>query len=211
METFSALLALCAGNSPVPVNSSHKGKWRGALMFSLICAQINDWVNNRETGDLRRRRGHCDVIVMWGVVKLDRPFFAKQATSHHRTKANLLHIGLFTIKFCEIGNTYRILFVHKNSQNKYACKSGCDWCYYILRHTESTMKILLSLVRFYAEYTCSSHSAVELHHVGNYLLHALRMQGHTCIFCHNHAVTLWSQTLSQCGTPEAISLMVCPS
>ena len=33
METFSALLALCAGNSPVPVNSPHKGQWRGALMF----------------------------------------------------------------------------------------------------------------------------------------------------------------------------------
>ena len=48
METFSALLALCAGN----------------LMFSLIYAWINDWVNNREAGDLRRQRGHYDVIVM---------------------------------------------------------------------------------------------------------------------------------------------------
>ena len=64
METFSALLALCAGNSPVPVNSPHKGQWREALMFSLICARINDWVNNREAGDLRRHRGHYDVIVM---------------------------------------------------------------------------------------------------------------------------------------------------
>ena len=64
METFSALLALCAGNSPVPVDSPHKGQWRGALMFSLIYAWINDWVNNREAGDLRRQRGHCDVIVM---------------------------------------------------------------------------------------------------------------------------------------------------
>ena len=64
METFSALLAICAGNSPVPVNSPHKGQWRVALMFSLICARINDWVNNREAGDLRRYRGHYDVIVM---------------------------------------------------------------------------------------------------------------------------------------------------
>ena len=47
METFSALLALCAGNSPVPVNSPHKGQWRGALMFSLIYACISDLVNNR--------------------------------------------------------------------------------------------------------------------------------------------------------------------
>ena len=64
METFSALLALCAGNSPVPVNSPHKGQWRGALMFSLICAWINGWVNNREAGDFRRHRGHYDVNVM---------------------------------------------------------------------------------------------------------------------------------------------------
>ena len=56
---------LCADNSPVQVNSPrHKGQWRGALMFSLICAWINDWVNNREAGDLRRRRGHYDVKVM---------------------------------------------------------------------------------------------------------------------------------------------------
>ena len=64
MKTFSALLALCAGNSPVLVNSAHNGQWRGALMFSLICAWINDWANNREAGDLRRHRGHYNVIVM---------------------------------------------------------------------------------------------------------------------------------------------------
>ena len=34
----------------------HKGQWRGALMFSLICARINGWVNNREAGDLRRHQ-----------------------------------------------------------------------------------------------------------------------------------------------------------
>ena len=64
METFSALLALCAGNSPAPVNSPHKGQWRRALMFYFICAWINDWVNNREAGDLRRHRGHYDVNMM---------------------------------------------------------------------------------------------------------------------------------------------------
>ena len=64
METFSALLAICAGNSPVPVKSPHKGQWRVALMFTLICARINGWVNNHEAGDLRRHRAHYDVIVM---------------------------------------------------------------------------------------------------------------------------------------------------
>ena len=33
-------------------------------MFSLICARINGWVNNREAGDLRRYRAHYDVTVM---------------------------------------------------------------------------------------------------------------------------------------------------
>ena len=47
-----------------PVNSPHNGQWRGALVFSLICAWINGWVNNRDAGDLRRNRAHYDVIVM---------------------------------------------------------------------------------------------------------------------------------------------------
>ena len=47
-----------------PVNSPHKGQWRGALMFSLNWAWINGWINNREAGDLRRYRAHYDVIVM---------------------------------------------------------------------------------------------------------------------------------------------------
>ena len=47
-----------------PVNSPHKGQWRGALMLSLICVWINGWVNNREAGDLRHYRAHYDVIVM---------------------------------------------------------------------------------------------------------------------------------------------------
>ena len=47
------------------VNSPHKGQWRGALMFSLICAWINGWINNREAGDLRRHRDHYNVTVMW--------------------------------------------------------------------------------------------------------------------------------------------------
>ena len=64
METFSALLAFVRGLHRSPANSLHKGQWRGALMFYLICAWINDWVNNRAAGDLRRHRAHHDVIVM---------------------------------------------------------------------------------------------------------------------------------------------------
>ena len=46
-----------------PMNSPHKGQWRGFLMFSLICTQINGWANNREAGGLRSHRAHYDVIV----------------------------------------------------------------------------------------------------------------------------------------------------
>ena len=54
------------------MNSLHKGQWSGALMFSLICVWINGSVCNRESGDLRRHRGHYDVIVM-----------RRQGTSNH--------------------------------------------------------------------------------------------------------------------------------
>ena len=47
-----------------PVNFPHKGQWRGALMFTLICDRMNGWVNNHEASDSRRYLAHCDVIVM---------------------------------------------------------------------------------------------------------------------------------------------------
>ena len=48
-----------------PVNSPHKGQWRGALMFSLICGWINSWVNDQEVGELRRHHAHYDITVMF--------------------------------------------------------------------------------------------------------------------------------------------------
>ena len=47
-----------------PVNSPHKGQWRGAFMLTLIWARINGWVNNCEASDLRRNLAYYDVIVM---------------------------------------------------------------------------------------------------------------------------------------------------
>ena len=64
IETFSALLVLCAGNSPVTGESPHICQWRGALMFSFFYAWTNGWVNSRDVGDLRRHRAHYDVNVM---------------------------------------------------------------------------------------------------------------------------------------------------
>ena len=64
METISASLALCAGNSLVNGEFPAQGSVTRSLMFSLICVWINDCVNNREAGELRRHRGHYDVIVI---------------------------------------------------------------------------------------------------------------------------------------------------
>ena len=65
METFSRYWPFVRRIHRSPVNSPHKGQWRGTLMFSLICVWINDWVNNGEAGDLRRYRIHYDVTVMY--------------------------------------------------------------------------------------------------------------------------------------------------
>ena len=75
IEAFSALLAICAGIHRWPGNSPRQGQWREALMLSLICASINDSVNNRKAGGLRRHRAHYDVTVMqtttsWSAVRV---------------------------------------------------------------------------------------------------------------------------------------------
>ena len=67
METFSFYWPFVRGIDRSTVNSPHKGQWRGALMFSLICAWINGWVNNGEAGDLRHHRAHYGVSVMWTI------------------------------------------------------------------------------------------------------------------------------------------------
>ena len=69
MRHFSRYWPFVWGIHRSPVNSRHKGQWRGALAFSLICAWINAWMNNFKAGDLRRYRDHYDVIVMWETLR----------------------------------------------------------------------------------------------------------------------------------------------
>ena len=73
-----------------PVNSAHKGQWRGALMFSLICARINGWVNNGEAGDLIRHWAHYGVIVMISIAwNQQKPGYShKQSYIFH----NVIHL-----------------------------------------------------------------------------------------------------------------------
>ena len=61
---FSRYWPFVRGIHQSPLNSPHKGPRRRALIFSLICAWLNAWVDNCEASDLRRHRAHYDVIVM---------------------------------------------------------------------------------------------------------------------------------------------------
>ena len=66
METFSALLAICAGNSPVTGEfPTQRPVTRSIDVFFFICA----WMNNHEAGDLRRNRAPYYVTVMRMPVK----------------------------------------------------------------------------------------------------------------------------------------------
>ena len=71
METIPRYWPLGRGIHRSPENSPHKGKWRGALMFSLICAWTNGWANIRDAGDLRRRRTNYGITVMTNLVCMD--------------------------------------------------------------------------------------------------------------------------------------------
>ena len=59
METFSVLLAICAGNSPV--NGEFPEQRPVTRSFDVY---FDIWANSREAGDLKRHRAHYDVTVI---------------------------------------------------------------------------------------------------------------------------------------------------
>ena len=64
METFPALLAICAGNAPVPGEFPEQMPvTRSFDVFSDLHPN-KSWANNGEAGDLRRNRAHYDVTLM---------------------------------------------------------------------------------------------------------------------------------------------------
>ena len=99
MDTFSVHDVIkwkhCLGYWPFvqgihsPVISPHKGQWRGALMFSLICTWINVWVNNEDASDLRRHCAHHGITVMH---------------RSHPYRDSLVEIGLLSYR--HNGNSY---------------------------------------------------------------------------------------------------------
>ena len=77
----------------LPMDSPHKGQWRGALMFSLICAWTKRWANNRDARALRRHRAHCDVTVMRSYFAVQWLDFMHWRRVTHRCVGKLTSIG----------------------------------------------------------------------------------------------------------------------
>ena len=98
-----------------PVNSIHKGQWRGALLFSLTFAWTNGWVNNRDAGDLGRQCAHYDATVMYlshlgataktypnhSVVKVWQRLYIFSVHYHHHDVTTGIRDAFGIIGFCE--------------------------------------------------------------------------------------------------------------
>ena len=74
METFSALLAICVGNSLVTGEFPAQGPVTRSFYVFLDLHLNKQLVNNREAGDLRRHSAHYDIIVM--IIKDERVVFS---------------------------------------------------------------------------------------------------------------------------------------
>ena len=98
--------------------TGHKGQWRGALMFSFICAWIDGWVNNREAGDLRHHRPHYDVIVM------TTPYF-------DRFSSGPITVAQAAFRQCFISDDLLTWFVNvkliANDQSAWQQVASCEW------------------------------------------------------------------------------------
>ena len=96
-----------------PVNSPHKDQLRVALMFSLICAWINGWVNNDEAGDLRRHSARYDVTVIYAKDRVITYILcivdANQYSLFKKQDQNILNIFLLILEI--VRHPYPYIFV----------------------------------------------------------------------------------------------------
>ena len=128
------------------MNSPHNGQWRGALIYSLICAWINGWVNNCETVDLRRHRAQYEVTLML-----------------FRFILLLWWFNMEIVEFCKAVEIYcrlyfRIILIYSNW---WACTKKC--CLGLLRFwpwVSFTMLCRGQLVPAYNRYTCTLYAGV---------------------------------------------------
>ena len=70
METYSTLLAICAGNSTVTGEFPAQRPVTQSFDIFFDRAWINRSINNHEAGDLRCNHAHYDVTVMTLEIKV---------------------------------------------------------------------------------------------------------------------------------------------
>ena len=83
-------------------------------MFSLICAWINGWVNNREGGDLRRHRAHYVVTFMYEIEQFV-PFHITPSISWRAAIRCTLKPSNRFIRSCCLKRKFCRLHVHSSS------------------------------------------------------------------------------------------------
>ena len=69
------------------------GEFTARRIFSLICVWINGWVNNRETGGLRRYPTHYDVIVL----QLSKPMTTQFSNVTRQIRSSYITVGERTV------------------------------------------------------------------------------------------------------------------
>ena len=90
-------------------------------MFSLICAWINGWVNNREAGDLRRHRAHYDVIVMRVALLLQTYNFTTRGCYYYSNGT------LTSIKWSPLPTTFEHHFINTTILINTYCVDMYEW------------------------------------------------------------------------------------
>ena len=187
MEAFSALLALCAGIHRSPVNSPHKGQWRGALMFSLICAWMNGWVINGETGDLRRNRANFDVIVMIEQAQNCVPY---RSDCELEKPGNDLRGQCFTSGITAKNHSVHAKLVHTSSLGRVHRCSRTTW-------KVLTMAVTNLLWLYYIYYMWCNTQGSELAFYRN-ISFILVLCSKYCLFCGpiflTHFIWAWDMT-----------------
>ena len=118
---FLALVAICAGNSPVLGEFPAQRPVARSFDVSLICGWLYGWVNNREAGDFGQYRAHYDVTVMWLIVN----------HQNNRGLMFILHWGWFLV--CSTfwsqwyGNLQYFLVLHYSKVTKYQSIKRSFW------------------------------------------------------------------------------------
>ena len=155
METFPRYWPFVLGIHRSPVNSPHKGQWRGALMFSLICAWTRGWVNNRDADDLRRHRAHYDVTVI-GCLPLPLPYSQME-------KCIYIYI-----------NAYIYIYIHIYTYvNKYICTLAF-FAQVCLSHMDFVWQLQFQGEFFYVNRTIAQFAEMIYISHGNLNEHGLR-------------------------------------